>query len=185
MKREFVFRCTKCGGEVHVQVESKEQAEEWLKGQGGFCPAGGNHVELSFNGYFEYVGETPKLHKIPSKEEKFKATILKMLEKVKNGHAILTAGNIGIPTIHHVKDAKHCGFGFFESEVDMNGKPLPNGKSVNFDAGGAMTQTVDPIYSWTYFRGDVKEWGYPFEKAIERLTDILENGFKPMKEDRI
>ena len=175
-KKEFVFSCTKCGGQVHVQAESREQAENWLNEQSGFCPAGGNHVELSFAGYFEYVCESPEVHKIPSKEEKFKATISKMLQEVKNGHAVLTAGNIGIPTIHHVKDAKHCGFGFFESELDSNGKPLPHGKSANFDAGGAMKQTVEPIYGWTYFRGDVKEWDYPFEQAIARLTEILERG---------
>ena len=173
-KVEFVFRCNKCGGQVHVQAETKEQAENWLKAQSaGFCPAGGNHVELGFEGYFEYVGVSPEVHEIPTKEEKFKAAITKMLEEVKNGKAVLTAGNIGIPTIHSVRKARHCGSGFFESECDRDGNSLPDGKSVNFDAGGAMNQTVEPIYGWTYFRGDAKEWGYPSEQVIARLTEIL------------
>lgn len=177
-KVEYIFRCTKCGGEVHVQAGSREEAEKWLKGQSGFCPAGGNHVELGFEGYFEYVGESPELHKIPTRDEKFKATIQRMLDVLKSGNAVLTAGNIGIPTIHSVKKAQHCGFGFFESESDKDGNPLPDGKSVNFDAGAAMNQAVEPIYGWTYFRGDAKEWGYPFEQAIERLTEILNGGGK-------
>jgi len=177
---EFIFRCTKCGGQVHVQAESREQAENWLKERSGYCPAGGNHVELSFDGYFEFVGVSPEVHKIPSKEEKFRATIQEMLEALKKGNAVLTAGDIGIPTIHNVKNAEHCGFGAFISYYDKDGNGLPNGSSVNFDAGGAMIRSVEPIYGWTYFFGDVKEWGYPFEKVIERLTDILENGYKPI-----
>jgi len=164
-KLEFVFGCTKCGGQVHIQAESREQAENWLRAQSGFCPAGGNHVELSFEGCFEYVGISPKVHKIPSKQERFKAAITKMLEEVKNGRAVLTAGNIGIPTIHNIKNARHCGFGFFEVT-------LPNGNTINFDAGGAMHQAPEPIYGWTYLRGDAKGWGYPYERVIKRLTEI-------------
>jgi len=166
---EFIYGCTKCGGQVHIQAENREQAENWLKAQSGFCPAGGNHVELSFDRYFEYVGMSPELHEIPPKEELFKATITKMLEEVKNGRAVLTAGNIGIPTIHNIKGARHCGFGFFEAT-------LPNGDTINFDAGGAMNQAPEPIYGWTYLRGDAKDWGYPYEQVIKRLTNILKEG---------
>jgi len=173
-KTEFIFGCTKCGGQIHIQAGSREQAENWLNGQSGFCPAGGNHVELSFQGCFEYVGVSPEVHEIPSKEERFKATITKMLEEVKNGRAVLTAGNIGIPTIHNIKNARHCGFGFFEVT-------LPNGNTINFDAGGAMHQAPEPIYGWTYLRGDAKGWGYPYERVIKRLTEIS-NGATDLKE---
>jgi len=70
------------------------------------------------------------------------------------------------------EDARHLGFGFFEAK-------LPNGNTINFDAGGAMHQAPKPIYGWTRLRGDAKGWGYPYEKVIQRLTEILEKGIKP------
>lgn len=181
-KREWIFRCSKCGGNVNVQAETKEQAEAWLKRQTGYCPAGGSHVELSFESYFDFLEESPTVHKIPSDEEKFRTIVQKMLDLLKNGTAVLTAGNIGIPTINMVRDAKHCGFGSFISYVDRKGEPLGERRSVNFDAGGAMNRGVKPMYGWTRFWGDVDAWGYPFEEAIAQLSDILENGYSPPKD---
>jgi len=173
-KVELIYRCQKCGGTVHIQGDSREEIEKWIENASGYCPAGGNHVELSFKGYLEYVGESESFHEITSREVLLKEKIKKLLEEVKKGNAVLTAGNIGIPTIHHVKDARHCGFGFFEA-------PLPNGNTVNFDAGGAMNRAPEPIYGWTYLRGDAEGWGYPYKQVIERLTEILEDGYTPKK----
>jgi len=171
-KVELIYKCRKCGGTVHIQGDSREEIEKWIENASGICPAGGNHVELSFKGYLEYVGESESFHEIPSEEVLFRETIKKLLEEVKKGNAVLTAGNIGIPTIHDIKDARHLGFGLFEAT-------LPNGNTIDFDAGGAMHQAPKPIYGWTYLRGDAKGWGYPYEKVIQRLTEILEKGYKP------
>jgi len=173
-KLELIYRCRKCGGKVHIQGNSREEIEKWIEGLMGFCPAGGNHVELSFRGYLEYIEESEAFHEIPSEEVLFKETIRTLLEQVKKGNAVLTAGNIGIPTIHHIKGARHCGWGFFEATI-------PNGDTISFDGGGAMNQAPKPIYGWTYLRGDAKGWGYPYEKVIERLMDILENEYTPKK----
>lgn len=146
------------------------------------CPANGNHTELSFEGMFKYIDESSVIHKIPTKEEKLFATLTKLLELVRKGQAILTAGNIGIPTIHSVKHGQHCGFGFFESNHDREGNLMPDGAEVNFDGGGAMTHTVEPIYSWTYLRGNTEAWGYPFSEAEQRLSEILEKGWEAVKD---
>ena len=102
-----------------------------------------------------------------------------MLETVKKGTAVLTAGDIGIPSIHDVKNSDHYGFGAFGSKYDKNGNPLAANGIVTFDAGGAMNQAPKPIYGWSYFTGDVKAWGYPFEAVQQRLTKLLD--VKPEK----
>jgi len=77
-----------------------------------------------------------------------------LLDKVNEGHAILTAGRIhdDIPTIHDCGhslksdiDIVHCGFGLFRGRI--------LDQDYFFDAGGAMNRITDSnsdyIESWT------------------------------------
>ena len=115
-----------------------------------------------------------KKEDVPLEEHRKMDQVLKvglehLLKLVKNGTAVLTAGEIGIPTIHNIKDATHRGFGFFEAQT-------PNGTTINFDAGGMMRKLPKPVYGWTPLRGDAKGWGYNYEAVAKRLSEILEKG---------
>ena len=175
-KSELVYRCSRCGNEVHVQG-TEEQAEKWLGTQMGVCPAGGNHVELGEKRiYLEFVRKEETLSYVPTKAE----VLTKLLNMVKEKQPILVMGlgNKNVRTIHNFcnreihKTVKHCGFGFFEGNT-------PKG-TFSFDAGGAMHGETfrGGRLSWTPLRAssEVLEYlDYDFGEMVTALQKEIDN----------
>jgi len=112
--------------------------------------------------------------------------LAEMLRRVKDGRAVLTAGEIhpDIPRIHDVGHRDGCrlqtstqvghhGFGFFSAKV--------NGDLISFDAGGAMNRATDGekySFSWTDLRASaaaLDALGYDLDaaqRALEHLHTI-------------
>jgi hypothetical protein len=89
-----------------------------------------------------------------------------LLAKVLDGERILVAGTeLGIPTIHGIKGADHCGYGVF--------KAVTPEYDVTFCAGGAMSRTPFGA-AWTAL--SVRRGSYPYDSdaVAARLQEILD-----------
>lgn len=86
-------------------------------------------------------------------------------EEIAAGKMVLTATNIGMPTIHDMgkdlPEAKHCGYGLFKiTTADLD---------LNFDAGDAMSKTPSGAISYSYIHVNKGSYPYPFEQALAAL----------------
>ena len=90
-----------------------------------------------------------------------------LLEKINDGQRILLAvDRVGLPTIHDIRNAVHCGFGLFRAETPQY--------KVYFDAGGAMSRCPNG-FGYTILRVDRGTFPYDFDAARAALNGIIEN----------
>lgn len=86
-----------------------------------------------------------------------------LLDKIESKGPLLVAGTaLEIPTIHSIRGARHCGFGFFKAEVE--------GIEVHFDAGGAMQRTPSG-QGWTPL--NAKEYGAEVPQSIFNEAEVV------------
>jgi hypothetical protein len=87
-------------------------------------------------------------------------------EKVDEGAMVLVAdSNLGIPTIHDMRGAVHCGFGVFVIK-----RP---GFKASFCGGGAMGRTPSGR-GWTVLSVDIGTHDYPFDDVRKKLESYLQ-----------
>ena len=90
-----------------------------------------------------------------------------LTDLVANGHIVLVANtDLGIPTIHGIPGARHCGFGLFEARNPMF--------TIEFDAGGAMSRTPSGK-GYSIATVTAGTFNYDADAVLDRLEELMEN----------
>jgi len=87
-----------------------------------------------------------------------------LLEKLNSGEKVLMSFGDWLPTIHEIRNARHCGFGVFIAETSEY--------KVSFCGGGAMSRTPSG-HGWCVLGVERGEYPYDMDKARASLEAFI------------